>query len=71
VFLAENPFLPYSWGVRLDGQSLYFMRRYGRLELGFQSSYLPRILSQFGWKMEWRPARTEACGDIIIASREN
>jgi SAM-dependent methyltransferase len=71
VFLAENPFLPYSWGVRLDGQSLYFMRRYGWLELGFQGSYLRRVLSQLGWKMEWRVARVEVCADIIVASREH
>ena len=71
VFLAENPFLPYPWGVRLDGQSLYFMRRYGWLELGFQSSYLRRVLSQIGWKMEWRASRVEACADIIVAGREH
>jgi SAM-dependent methyltransferase len=71
VFQAENPFLPYSWGMRLDGQSLYFMRRYGWLELGFQSSYLQRVLSQLGWKMEWRPARAEGCADLVVASREH
>jgi SAM-dependent methyltransferase len=71
VFLAENPFLPYSWGVRLDGQSLYFTRRYGWLELGFQSSYLRRLLSQLGWKMERRDSRADACGDIILATREH
>ncbi len=70
VFLAENPFLPYPWGVRLDGQSLYFMRRHGWLELGFQSSYLKRILSDFGWNMERRPSGTDSCPDIILATRE-
>jgi len=57
--------------VRLDGQSLYFMRRYGWLELGFQSSYLRRLLSQFGWKMERKPSGAETCPDIIVASREH
>jgi predicted O-methyltransferase YrrM len=71
VFLAENPFLPYPWGVRLDGQSLYFTRRYGWLELGFQSIYLRRVLSQLGWKMEWRDSRSEGCPDIIVATREH
>jgi SAM-dependent methyltransferase len=71
VFSAENPFLPYSWGIRLDGQSLYFMRRYGWLELGFQSSYFRRVLSQLGWKMEWRAVRAEGCADVIVASREH
>lgn len=70
VFLAENPFLPYSWGIRLDGQSLYFMRRYGWLELGFQSSYLRRTLSRLGWKMERIPTHVEACADIILARRD-
>jgi len=70
VFLAENPFLPYSWGIRLDGQSLYFTRRYGWLELGFQSSYLRRVLSQLGWKMEWGTVGVEDCPDIIVAGRE-
>ena len=71
VFEAENPFLPYAWGIRLDGQSLYFMRRYGWLELGFQGSYLRRVLSQLGWKMEWRPVHVEGCEDIIVACREH
>jgi len=71
VFLAENPFLPYPWGVRLDGQSLYFMRRYGWLELGFQDAYLRRVLSQWGWKMEWKAVGVEASAGIIVASREH
>jgi SAM-dependent methyltransferase len=71
VFLAENPFLPYPWGIRLDGQSLYFMRRYGWLELGFQDAYLRRVLSQLGWKMERRAVGVKASADIIVASREH
>ena len=71
VFLAENPFLPYPWGIRLDGQSLYFMRRYGWLELGFQDAYLRRVLSQLGWKMEWKAVGVEASAAIIVASREH
>jgi hypothetical protein len=38
------------WGVRLDGQSLYAMRKHGWLELGFETSYLgaEAMAQQFG-----------------------
>ena len=36
--------VPYPWGLRLDGLSLWFIRRHGWLELGFEEEYLRTTL---------------------------
>ncbi len=71
VFAAEpiRPF-PYAWGVRLDGMSLWSIRRFGWLELGFDTSYFAGALARTGWK--WRRVtnrRVAATADLIIATR--
>lgn len=35
--------LPYAWGPRFDGESLYQMRKRGWLELGFKESYIREL----------------------------
>jgi 2-polyprenyl-3-methyl-5-hydroxy-6-metoxy-1,4-benzoquinol methylase len=37
------------WGLRLDGQSLWAIRKHGWLELGFTESYFIRSLMRRGW----------------------
>lgn len=37
------------WGLRLDGQSLWAIRKNGWLELGFTESYFVRSLMRRGW----------------------
>lgn len=41
--------VPYPWGLRMDGLSLWFIRRHGWLELGFEDEYLRTLLSELGW----------------------
>jgi SAM-dependent methyltransferase len=40
------------WGLRLDGGSLWSIRRHGWLELGFQERYFRGLLSRHGWDVE-------------------
>ena len=51
VFGSEpiEPEFPYPWGLRLDGQSLWSIRKHGWLELGFSERYFVEALSRTGW----------------------
>jgi len=40
---------PYPWGLRLDGQSLWSIRKHGWLELGFSERYFVEALKRAGW----------------------
>ena len=73
LVLASEPIgkYPYPWGVRLDGQSLWAMRRYGWLELGFETSYLFGVLEKEGFRVERR--REPSLGtiaDVVLATRK-
>jgi SAM-dependent methyltransferase len=76
VFAGEpiDPAFPLPWGVRLDGESLWAIRRYGWLELGFREDYFRALLARHGWTV-----RKEVCsvldgphtgwGTVFIAQR--
>lgn len=52
LFLAAEPIQPdfsCPWGLRLDGQSLWSIRKHGWLELGFNDRYFRSALAQTGW----------------------
>ncbi|MEX3916222.1 class I SAM-dependent methyltransferase [Paraburkholderia sp. BR10872] len=40
---------PIPWGLRLDGESLWAIRKNGWLELGFTESYFVEALARSGW----------------------
>ncbi|HUJ67500.1 MAG TPA: class I SAM-dependent methyltransferase [Acidimicrobiales bacterium] len=72
VMFAAEPIgksFPVPWGLRLDGESLWAIRRHGWLELGFHSSYFVQTLDRYGWRVD----RTElpGCqwGQIHLARR--
>src|SRR3954451_12501532 len=53
VMFAAEPItndIPYPWGLRLDGESLWAIRRNGWFELGFHEDYFVRTLERFGWR---------------------
>lgn len=57
------------WGPRLDGESLWAIRRNGWFELGFRRSYFIEALRRTGWS-----AREVHCGElpsagILVAER--
>ena len=43
------------WGLRLDGLSLWSVRREGWMELGFATSFFTDLVERHGWKAEFRP----------------
>jgi SAM-dependent methyltransferase len=57
---------PHPWGLRLDGLSVWSMRRFGWLELGFDTSYFLRTLLRLGWSPQ-RHRLGDA--DVIVARR--
>jgi len=52
-FLNEpvSPFFPIPWGLRLDGESLFQIRRNGWYELGFHSNYFLTMLESYGFEV--------------------
>ena len=69
IHFAINPGLPYPWGLRLDGNSLYYVRRYGWLELGFQYSYLKKILRENGFTTRVVPSGLPDVPPLVVARR--
>lgn len=52
VFLGAEPIkedFPLPWGLRLDGESLWAIRKNGWMELGFNNSYFAEALRRTGW----------------------
>ncbi len=52
LFFAAEPIqadFRYPWGLRLDGQSLWSIRKHGWLDLGFRTSYFAEALARSGW----------------------
>jgi 2-polyprenyl-3-methyl-5-hydroxy-6-metoxy-1,4-benzoquinol methylase len=72
VMFAAEPILksfPVPWGLRLDGESLWAIRRHGWLELGFQRSYFEQVLDRYGWKADWARLRQSPWGEVFLVSR--
>lgn len=62
--------LPYPWGLRLDGYSVWSTRTYGWLELGFDVAYFEQALERTGWRGSRRrlPAGSPLA-DVIVGRR--
>lgn len=48
VVPAGSPIVPYPWGLRLDGESLRAMAKFGWIELGFQEPLLHELVARCG-----------------------
>jgi SAM-dependent methyltransferase len=64
-----SPSLPYPWGLRLDAANLYYVRRFGWLEQGFQAPYFKALMGRHGWRVRTVPSETWGVGDLQIATR--
>lgn len=73
VAFAAEPIadFPYPWGVRLDGISVWSIRKFGWLELGFDTSYFLRTLLLLGWKPKRYRSDASPIADVIIARKSN
>ena len=52
VYFAAEPIVadfPIPWGLRMDGELLWAIRRNGWMELGFSESYFKEALRRSGW----------------------
>jgi 2-polyprenyl-3-methyl-5-hydroxy-6-metoxy-1,4-benzoquinol methylase len=47
-----TPNIPYPWGPRLDALSIFCMRRYGWMELGFTQDFVMEAFHRAGWRIE-------------------
>jgi SAM-dependent methyltransferase len=70
ALIAEpiGPF-PFPWGLRLDGLSLWSIRREGWCELGFSTAYFKRVVESRGWKATRHRRRGSRLTDMWILSR--
>lgn len=71
VFGAEpiTDTFPVPWGVRLDGMSVWSIRRFRWLELGYQESYFTRTLMRFGWVLTKHVTEASSIGTVYLARR--
>ncbi len=72
VFAAEpiTDIFPMPWGIRTDGESLWAIRRFGWLELGFRESYFRETLRRVGWKVRRHDYDVTPLGTIFVATRD-
>lgn len=49
------PSVPYPWGPRLDGLSAFCIRRFGWMELGFETEFLMEAMRRTGWRPTAHP----------------
>lgn len=71
IFAAEpitNDF-PIPWGFRLDGESLWAIRKNGWCELGFQETYFRDLMKMNGWEIKKQECTETPWGTIFIATR--
>lgn len=72
VVFAAEPILdefPLPWGLRMDGESLWAIRRQGWLELGFQETYFRGLLARHGWRVDKVVCPETPWGVIFVARR--
>ncbi len=58
--------VPYPWGLRLDALSVFCMRRFGWMELGFTHDYLMQIMRLTGWTPTFHPSSTSGRSAIYV-----
>jgi SAM-dependent methyltransferase len=73
VFASEPIFeeFPQPWGFRLDGQSLWAIRRHGWMELGFKESYFRATMDRLGWRLEKSASVDVPWANAFVAHRKS
>jgi 2-polyprenyl-3-methyl-5-hydroxy-6-metoxy-1,4-benzoquinol methylase len=72
VFFAAEPIEEHyyaPWGLRLDGESLWAIRRNGWFELGFRRSYFIEALRRAGWSGHEVKCPEPAGATVWVAER--
>ncbi len=73
VAFAAEPVadFPHPWGIRLDGISVWSIRKFGWLELGFDNSYFFKTLLLLGWTPQRHRSNEHPLCDVIVAKKSN
>jgi SAM-dependent methyltransferase len=72
VIFAAEPItddFPIPWGLRLDGESLWAIRRNGWCELGFRETYFRDLLASNGWVLDKYVCTDPAWATVFVATR--
>lgn len=71
IFAAEPIYeeFPIPWGLRLDGESLWAIRKHGWLELGFKESYFTAAMKGHGWRLAKSVCTETPWGTVFTARR--
>ena len=71
LFAAEPIYddLPYPWGLRMEGESVWAIRQNGWLELGFRPEYFEEALRRNGWTATRTVQPGTVAGSIYVATR--
>lgn len=72
VCFAAEPIsadFPLPWGLRMDGESIWAIRKNGWLELGFNSKYFAKVLEKYGWRGITYSGQDSPSSSVIIAKR--
>lgn len=72
VYFGGEPItdgFPVPWGLRLDGESLWAIRKHGWLELGFTESYFVKALERTGWAVTKHASNEHFAANIWEAVR--
>jgi hypothetical protein len=73
VCFAAEPItseFPIPWGLRMDGQSIWAIRKNGWLELGFNDKYFRSALERFGWRALDIRGKDSHLAHVVMAKRK-
>lgn len=62
------PAIPFAWGPRMDALSVFCMRRWGWMELGFTREFLVEAARRAGWRTTHHPfpGCGRACAFVLV-----
>jgi 2-polyprenyl-3-methyl-5-hydroxy-6-metoxy-1,4-benzoquinol methylase len=70
ILRESNGMLPYPWGIRLDGESLRAMRKWGWLELGFTEAYIRNMFARIGLSFVRHQLEISPWADVVVGVPE-
>jgi ubiquinone/menaquinone biosynthesis C-methylase UbiE len=74
IFFGAEPIVPdfpMPWGLRLDGNSLWAIRKNGWLELGFHDDYFRKALQHSGWIAQKVVSKDQGWLSVWVASHRD
>jgi protein-L-isoaspartate O-methyltransferase len=66
-----TPDFPLPWGLRMDGESLWAIRKNGWLELGFNLDYFESTMARHGWRITQQTSRESPWASVLLAHRSS